>query len=1317
MSAVCFDFFTLLVFFGVASLCQSQEAWSYSNHSITQKKLQLLLPSPELSNFAYKKRDAGGIHWKDGMGAVIYGSSNPAAFLLTSMQAEIDHSHPDELELVMNFTMCSQGRLSHKVKFLEDTYENDSCGRASCHKNLLHHALKNVAFLSSLPSYSGSSDLELKKDLQVRIPMVEERSTHPGLQQPQQLQQRQQLEQHQQHQQQTPIEDDEKLRSTAASWLAVNMLGVGAAQYPKPYLLDADSKHLKYPTSIVYHQSKNSFYVTDSGNSRILKVTGGKLPEIFHGHGGAGDSLRQLRRPHSLTFDNDDALIADTGNHRIILLRDGYRSGELVFGGKGQGNRLDQLDSPLSVTIHTGIAYVVDSGNSRILQLVPMPEQEGELVAEVFFGGKDVGGNRLDQLLHPSSMTFHKNDAYIADTSNGRILKVANGEKKAELYWGDWGSPLESLAEKTARPTSITFYGDTAYITDAENKRIVRFDQRHSSKGIFADEASLGLSSFYPLETYIHDGEAYIVDAWQNQILKVALNYHSSAAYYAGTYSAGNLFVGTQIPAELLAKQLELIRQQMDSPEDITFHEGDAYIADTGRHRILKLKGGVSGRVEVFYEGQGDTRLVRPKSIVFYDNTAYIVDSWNNRILGLNLKSRSAQVFYGSNASDNSRLWRPSCITFHKGDAYIADTWNDRILRLEAGKRDAEVYFDGKGGVAELKRPTSIVFKGDFAFITDSGNSRIVRLRGSEVSAEILVGERKLAGPKSIAFHDDEAYIVDTKNHQLLRITSDVPDHFEVAYGGGGPGDSLLQLHAPSSITFHGDQGYITDTANNRILVVAISVLKSINLEVGLDLPALLSKCGRADFASPGRQSEAGVETFRLLGPNCQLPILEGSRYELDKRRSNNMLHANSIKANEEELALGVAVDPVAEKMPQVGDRAHAFVEVIVAQLNFDDRSTTTSLNSFVDLPQPILLPQSSKGKVEGASHSLKPPAWSYVILMFAALLPCFWADSAIGHSAAAVFQFLLLLLTVREDYLLFLGPSAILLMATVSLPWTVPASLALSLHLQQGDVSAIHSCENGISLQQHLFFVMCTGLSASLWSLVKSCQHHQELRRRSDEVFEFPDTDTQPTDARFRDLASWLYGSIGDQYLDLCVVILMRSCGHFMADLAETTLIASLLLQHVGGSIRILQEQGADAWWKAVVVFVSTPPLEKFKDMATAASFMRRVRIFTEDLPQSIFQIMFIVSADRNMIALLSVLLKIAFLAQEIPRTSNQMLRRFLQARYTEAAREIVAFDKEEVEVLDEEVAEPLHRTSVDSSHRSSTEVLFPLPSQLCQE
>ena len=90
------------------------------------------------------------------------------------------------------------------------------------------------------------------------------------------------------------------------------------------------------------------------------------------GGNGYGNALNQLNCPFGLDIDDDNQniVIADCENHRIVEWKMGPSNGKVIVGGQGQGNRLDQLNWPTDVLIdkETNSLFIADRGNRRVVR-------------------------------------------------------------------------------------------------------------------------------------------------------------------------------------------------------------------------------------------------------------------------------------------------------------------------------------------------------------------------------------------------------------------------------------------------------------------------------------------------------------------------------------------------------------------------------------------------------------------------------------------------------------------------------------------------------------------------------------------------------------------------------------------------------------------------------------------------------------------------------------------------------------------------------------------------------------------------------------
>ena len=135
--------------------------------------------------------------------------------------------------------------------------------------------------------------------------------------------------------------------------------------------------------------SVGDVFIADTGNHRVLKVSdNGRYITRFAGSDQEGAYLNErknaqfseLSKPEGVAVAaNGDVFIADTGNHRVLLVSGDGEHVSRFAGVDRPGNRVDendaactQLSGPSSVAVRTdGMVAIADRGNSRLLFVSP----------------------------------------------------------------------------------------------------------------------------------------------------------------------------------------------------------------------------------------------------------------------------------------------------------------------------------------------------------------------------------------------------------------------------------------------------------------------------------------------------------------------------------------------------------------------------------------------------------------------------------------------------------------------------------------------------------------------------------------------------------------------------------------------------------------------------------------------------------------------------------------------------------------------------------------------------------------------------------
>lgn len=560
---------------------------------------------------------------------------------------------------------------------------------------------------------------------------------------------------------------------------------------------------IDYPSDVLFVDDglKGFFFVTDAGNHRVLRLSVGDWEvSLAFGGEGPGDGLHQLHYPRGLAFHSGNGemlshrrwqakhgvvfdwrgllFIADMRNHRIIRAGVGFHifgnqtKGHVVFGGRGPGGRTDQLQSPEGIALAHGMLYIADTGNDRILRVnlggmnqTSQLESQGEsFFAEVVFGAASrpgVGGHALNELKHPrmvipapSLSPQNAVQLYVVDKDNNRILLVTVGQENAKPFLGK--------AVPSPSPQ------DTFTVNNEGGGK------RSKDEG-----ASVPLS--VPTGIVLTNTSLLVADERRHRIVSYGLVAGVNEVIF-GHYGAGSTL------------------DSLNSPSDLSFAEdGSIFVADTQNHRVLRIKEGASqGDVAFGGQGAGDSmdQLSYPKglAVCFLEDqlVLLIADTGNHRLLRVKLfkntgmaESSDAEILTGGHGPGNElhQLRRPHGVAVDTmGAVYIADTGNNRVLYLSKGleggtHRSAEM-FCGNGVGIHLTGPQGLALSEETLFVSDTGNNRVLQVQRTR-SGEVRI---------------------------------------EVVRGGTVPGAALNLLHSPNGLAFAGGTICIADSMNKRIV-------------------------------------------------------------------------------------------------------------------------------------------------------------------------------------------------------------------------------------------------------------------------------------------------------------------------------------------------------------------------------------------------------------------------------------------------------------------------------------------------------------------
>ncbi|HTX34879.1 MAG TPA: hypothetical protein VME43_07655 [Bryobacteraceae bacterium] len=382
--------------------------------------------------------------------------------------------------------------------------------------------------------------------------------------------------------------------------------------------------------------SKGDVFISDTGNERVMKLSGGALTTIagnhqpgFSGDGGAGTAA-SLHNPFGLAVSPTlDIYIADRDNFRVRHLDTQYvittvaGNGQLIAGQNGVPAGLAAFLDPYGVSFNAqGSMLIADTDNNIVRQL----SANGTLATIAGTGAQETSGDggQATQagLFGPFSVTADiLGNLFLAMADSGSIRKIVNGSISTVL-------PIASVPGSSLNvPTqAVEDSSGNLYIADLDNNRIVLLAANGSLTQFpttFIQPAGLALDN---------TGNLYVTEFGGGRVQRVSLSTGAATIVAGGGSLAGTAADGG--PAT---------KAQLERPAGVTLDSaGNLYFSDFGAAVVRKvaLNGTIStiaGNGLPRYFGDGglavNASLNGPWGLAFDTSGAlYIADVLDNRI-------------------------------------------------------------------------------------------------------------------------------------------------------------------------------------------------------------------------------------------------------------------------------------------------------------------------------------------------------------------------------------------------------------------------------------------------------------------------------------------------------------------------------------------------------------------------------------------------------------------------------------------------------------------------------------------------------------
>ena len=242
-----------------------------------------------------------------------------------------------------------------------------------------------------------------------------------------------------------------------------------------------------------------------------------------------------------------------------------------------------------------------------------------------------------------------------------------------------------------------------------------------------------------------------------------------------------------------------------DNPQGLECIANHLYVADSGNHLIRKIDLvthevstaaglGKIGRVKSFqtFENPLEVPLNSPWDLSYHNGSLYIAMAGSHQIWILDLSKNTLQVYAGTGSEsiengnvETSTFAQPSALSIGEDletMLFIADAETSAIrsIRLRDNYVNTMVgkglfdfgEKDGKGAEAKMQHPMGVVFdpKRKALWVADTFNQRIRYIKISNNTVSTMKLPHPLAEPGGLSIQGDDLWIANTNAHNIVKI-------------------------------------------------------------------------------------------------------------------------------------------------------------------------------------------------------------------------------------------------------------------------------------------------------------------------------------------------------------------------------------------------------------------------------------------------------------------------------------------------------------------------------------------------------------------
>ena len=393
----------------------------------------------------------------------------------------------------------------------------------------------------------------------------------------------------------------------------------------------ASAESLRWPYGLAVRDG--ALAVADTGNHRVVvyaaPYASGMAADAVYGQPSFdarsaspdGVSARSVNAAEGVAFDGDRVLVADTLNHRILGFESAAASADSVFGQtvfsrngvNGSSQAFDTLNRPGGFMIVGDATWVADRGHHRAVAF------ENRKLNRVL-GQHDRGGAQRHAGLEaaegwtmsgPADLWTDGSRMIVADRENHRVLvwnsipddptspaDVVLGQPSTTSTAPNAGGVVTASESSMLGPEGVLVDGDTLYVADSGNNRVLVFDGIPTKTGAPADrvlcqpdfvsnlpnggtELPAPATCSTPTDMLVVDGQLYVADSLNHRVLRFDAGFESGAA---ASLVLGQPDFATRRPVGANERP---DAATFSNPTRLAFDGRGLFVVDRGNHRVL----------------------------------------------------------------------------------------------------------------------------------------------------------------------------------------------------------------------------------------------------------------------------------------------------------------------------------------------------------------------------------------------------------------------------------------------------------------------------------------------------------------------------------------------------------------------------------------------------------------------------------------------------------------------------------------------------------------------------------------------------------